>query len=134
MAQRQLDHFTDLSHLLAAATNIVVSNLVEIVLLLIALDGLALAVDDGVLGDNTVFRRVDVDHLEFDLPHAAADEEEVTLADRPVSLEEVGREKDIEKGAGEALDGVGDGQDGDSLGLCSVSHGSFDMGAGDARI
>jgi hypothetical protein len=37
MTERQLDQFTDLSHLLAASTNIIVANLVEVALLTVIL-------------------------------------------------------------------------------------------------
>jgi hypothetical protein len=117
MPERQLDHFADLSHLLAATTDIIVADLVEVVLLLIALDGLALAVDDGVLSHNAVLRRVDLDDLELDLPHAATHDEEIALPDGPVGFPEVGSEEDIEQGPRDALDGIGDGKDGDTLGL-----------------
>jgi hypothetical protein len=70
--------------LLAAAANVIVADVGEVVLLVLALDGLALGVDDSVLGDDAVLGRVRLNHLELDRAHAAADEEGVALADRPV--------------------------------------------------
>lgn len=121
MTEGKLDHFADLSHLLAAASDIIIANLVEVVLLLVSLDRVALAVDDGILGDDAILGRVDLNDLELDLPHATSDDEEVALADWPVGLTEVGGEEDVEERAGNTLDGVGNGQNGDSLGLLGVS-------------
>ena len=42
MTQRELDEFTDLSHLLSAAPNVVVANVAEVRLLVFTLDGIAL--------------------------------------------------------------------------------------------
>ena len=42
MAQRKLDKFTDLSHLLAAATNVVIADIGEVGLFVFALDRVAL--------------------------------------------------------------------------------------------
>lgn len=120
VAQRKLNHLADLSHLLAATTNVVVADLVEVVLLLVALNGLALAVDDGILGDNAVLGGIDLDHLELDLSHTAADDEEVALADGAVGLTEVGGEENVEEGASDALDGVGNGENSNALGLKRV--------------
>jgi hypothetical protein len=121
MAERQLNHFTDLSHLLPATTNVVIADLVEVVLLLIALDRLTLAVDDGVLSNYAVLRRVDLDDFEFYLPHATAHDEEVTLPNGPVGFPEVWGEENIEERPGEALDGIGDRKDRDPLGLFLLS-------------
>ena len=88
VAQRQLDHFADLRHLLAAAANVVVADVVE-ALLVLALDGLALAVDHRVRRNDAVRRRVCLDDLELDRVHRLPHEEEVALAHRPVCLEEV---------------------------------------------
>lgn len=53
MPQRQLNELTDLCHLLAAAADVVIADLVEVALLVLALNWLALAVDDGILCDDT---------------------------------------------------------------------------------
>jgi hypothetical protein len=121
VAQRKLDQLADLGHLLAAAANVIVAHLVQVLLLILALDRLALAVDDGVLGGDGVLGRVHLDDLELDLSHAAADGEQVALANGAVGFAEVRGEEDVEDVSGEALDGVGNGQDGDALGLDCVS-------------
>jgi hypothetical protein len=122
MAERKLNHFSDLGHLLAAATNVIISNFVKVVLLLVSLDGLALAVDDGILCDDTELWRVDLDNLELHLSHATTDNEKVALADWSVSFPEVGSEENIEERAGDTLDGIGNGENRNSLGV-------FDIGA-----
>jgi len=117
MSQRQLDKLTDLGHLLANTTNVVVADLVEVTLLVLALDGLTFAVDDSVLCDNAKLWGIHLDNLELDLSHTATDCEEVALADGSVCLAEVGSEEDVEEGAGDALDCVGDREDCNTLGL-----------------
>jgi hypothetical protein len=71
----------------------------------LSLDGLALAVDDGVGGNDAVGRWVDVDDLELDGTHGAADQEQVALAQRAVRLQEVVLEERIEQvaAAGEGM-------------------------------
>jgi hypothetical protein len=120
VAEGKLNHLADLSHLLSAATNVIVANFVQVVLLLISLDGLALAMDDGILCNNAILGRIYFDDLELYLPHATTDNKEISLTNRTVGLSEVGSEEDIEQGAGNTLNGVGDGKDGNSLGLRTV--------------
>jgi hypothetical protein len=75
MSERKLNHLSNLGHLLSASTNVVVANLVEVVLLLVALNGLTLAVNDSILCNNTVLWGIDLDDLELYLPHTTADNE-----------------------------------------------------------
>lgn len=117
MPEGQFNHFADLGHLLTAATDIIVADLIKVVLLLVTLDGLAFAVDDGILSDNTILWWVDLDNLELDLPHTAADNKEIALPNRAVGLAEVGSKEDVEEGSGDAFNGIGDRKDGDTLGL-----------------
>ena len=51
MPERQLDELADLGHLLAHTTNVVVADLAQVGLLVLALDRLALGVDHGVRCD-----------------------------------------------------------------------------------
>jgi hypothetical protein len=60
---------------------------------------------------DTVRRRVDLHNLEVDSPHTPANLEDISFPDRPVSLEEVGAEVDVEQVAGKTLDRVGEGED-----------------------
>jgi hypothetical protein len=63
VAQRQLHHLADNGHLLAAATNVVVANGIEGGLLVLALDGLTLAVDHRLGRNNAVVLRVCLNNL-----------------------------------------------------------------------
>lgn len=117
VTQGKLHHFADLSHLLAAATNVVVTNLVEVVLFFVTLNGVTLAVDDGILGDDTILWGVDFDNLELHLSHATTNNEEVALSQRAVVFKEVVAEVGIEEVAGDALYGIGNGKNGNTLGL-----------------
>ena len=117
MSKGKLDKLSDLRHLLSASSNIIVSNLVQVALLILAIQRFALAVNDGVLGNDAVVRGIELNHLELYLPHAAADCEKVTHPYWAVGLEEVWLEVDIEQGSGEALNGVGNGEHSNALGL-----------------
>jgi hypothetical protein len=120
VAERELDKLTDLRKLLAAATKVVVTNSVEVGLLSLAVKRVALGVDDSVGSDNAVWRGVNLDHLEVDSAHAAANLEDVTLADGAVRLEEVGLEVHVEEVAREALDRVGEGKNVNALAILDV--------------
>jgi hypothetical protein len=101
MTQRKFNQFTNLCHLLAYATNIVITNFIKVRLLILTLDGVALYLssecgeythrksltceDDGVLCNYTIFCRVCLHNFKFHCTHATADEESVAFADRSVS-------------------------------------------------
>jgi hypothetical protein len=117
MSQRQFDHLSDLRHLLSATANIIVANLIQVILLLVTLDRLALTVYDRVLSNDAIFWRVNFDNLELDLSHASAYDEQIALPNWSVCLSEVGSKVNVEEGAGETLNRIGNGQDCDTLGL-----------------
>lgn len=123
MPQGQLDKLTDLSHLLSAATNIIVADLVEIALLIFALNGLAFGMNNGVLSNNGVLWWVDFDNLELDLPHAATSSEGIALAHWSICFTEVWGEEDFEEVAGNAFDSIRNREDGDALGILDVGAG-----------
>lgn len=135
------------TNLFAAASDVVVADVGEVILLVLALDGLALSVNDGVLGNNAVLRRIRLDHLELNRAHTAADKEGVALANGPVgwiweeycdalnvsrriegcdrdrcehTLKEVGLEIDLKEVASQALDRVVKRQDVDPLAVLDV--------------
>lgn len=136
VAERELDELADLGELLAAAADVVVPDVGQVVLLVLALDGLALGVDDRVLRDDAVLGRVRLDHLELDAPRRALCEERVALADGAVRLEEVRLEEDVEDVARETLDRVVKGEDVDALAVLDVVAGvdSADVGELDAEV
>jgi len=119
VAQRQLHQLPDLRHLLAHAAHVVVAHLVQL-LLVLPLDGLPLAEDLGVGRHDAVLRRLRLHHLELHGAHAAAREEGVALAHGPVRLQEVGLQVDVEQVAGDALDGVLEGQHVDARAVLDV--------------
>lgn len=71
--------------------------------------------------NNAVRRRVALDDLELDGPHASTNEKQVALADGPVRLEEVRLEVSVEQVAGDALDSVVNGKDVHALAVLDVS-------------
>ena len=117
MPERKFDKFADLGHLFSAATNIIISNLIEVSFLILALNGLAFTVDDGILCNNAELGRIHLNYLELHLTHATSTCEEVALADWTVSFPEVRGEEDIEESSSTALNGVGKRKNCDTLGL-----------------
>lgn len=78
MAKWELNHLTDDGHLLAATTNVVVADGIEGGLLLLALDGLTLAVDHSLGSNDAVWGGISVDNLEFNSTHSTLGKEEIT--------------------------------------------------------
>jgi hypothetical protein len=96
VAERKLNHFSDLSHLLAASTNVVIADLIQVVLFLLSLNRFALAVNNGILGHDTIFRRIHLDNLEFNLSHTTTYDKQVSLLDWSVGFAEVWGEENVE--------------------------------------
>jgi len=117
MSEWKFDQLTDLSHLLSATTNIVVSDIVEVALLVLALDWLTLAVYHRILRHNTELWWIYLDNLEFDLSHTTSACEKVALTNGSVGLAEVWSKEDVEEGASKTFDGVGHRKDSNALGL-----------------
>jgi hypothetical protein len=111
-----------LSHLFPATTNVIVTDFIEVTLLIFSLDRFTLAVNHCVLCNNTELGGVNLHNLKLHLSHATSYCEQVTLADWSVGLAEVGSEVDIEERAGQALNGVGNREDGNALGLIERFH------------
>jgi hypothetical protein len=117
MPERQFHQLPNLCHLLSATTDVIVSNLIKITLLIFALDRLAFAVDDCILGNNAEFRWIDFDDFEFHLPHTTADCEEVALSNWSVCFAEIWCKENVEEGASKTFNCISDGEDGYTLGL-----------------
>jgi hypothetical protein len=56
------------------------------------------------------------------LSHATSNCEQIALSDGSVCFAEVWGKEDIEEGAGQAFNGIGDGKDGNTLGLSPSQH------------
>lgn len=56
----------------------------------LSLDWLSFTVDNSVLGDDAIRRRICLHHLELHCPHATSHKEQVAFVDGPVCFQEVG--------------------------------------------
>ena len=74
MPQRKLNHFSNSSHLLPAAPNIVISYVVKF-LLFLSIYGLSLGIEHSVRCNNTELFGLSGDDLELNRFKAAADDE-----------------------------------------------------------
>jgi hypothetical protein len=85
MSEWKFNHFSDLGHLLAAATYVVISN--EFCFVFICpLDRFSL-VEESCLGRyNTILGRVDIYNLEFNSFEATTNNESITLLDWTVAV------------------------------------------------
>ena len=111
------------TELLADTTEVIVTDLIKL-LLIAALDGLAVAVDDCLGRNDAVFSLsgVDVHDLELDRVEAS-DDEGVALAKGTVGGQEVGLEIGLEEVALETLNGVIEGKNADGLGVRDLTGG-----------
>jgi hypothetical protein len=105
VTEGELDHLTNLSHLLTAATDIVVADTIELFLIL-SLNGLSLVEKHGVGRDNAVFAGVNLDHLELNSLEATAYKEGISLTNGTVAVLEVGDEIGLSEVSGNSLDGI----------------------------
>lgn len=118
--EREFDHFSDLGHLLAASTNVIVPNVRQVGLFIFTLDGFPFGVNGRILSNNAVLGGICFDDFELDTSASATGEEGVAFADRSVGLEEIRLEEDFENVAGETLDGIVKGQDVYTLAIFDV--------------
>eukprot|EP00760_Papus_ankaliazontas_P010164 PhM_4_TR14214/c0_g1_i1/m.15161 len=109
VTDRELNHLTNLSELLAAATDVVVANFVEL-LLVLALDGVAFTVDHCVGGNDAVRRGVHFDDFELNGTHASTHQERIALADWTVVVDEVGLQECFKEITCQTFDGVVNGK------------------------
>jgi hypothetical protein len=58
VTQWEFDQLADLSHLLAASSNVIISDVSKVGLFILTLDRLAFAVDDGILSDLSFMEKV----------------------------------------------------------------------------
>jgi hypothetical protein len=74
--------------LLAASSNIIVTNIIHF-LLILTLAWIPLTVSDSIWSHNTVGRRIRLDDLEFHGMHGRLNKEQISLLDRAVSMKKV---------------------------------------------
>jgi len=91
MSEGKLDHLTNFGELLSHTTNIVISDIFGL-LLVITVDGITFIEECGLRRDNTVLGRVHVDDLELDGAETTTNNECISLLDRSVTILEVGNE------------------------------------------
>ena len=102
MTEGQLHKLSNLCHLLAASTNIIVSHIRQVSLFVFSLDGIALcesycqvselyfrfkihtSVDHCILGHYTELRWIGLNNFELHCSHATADQESVAFANGTV--------------------------------------------------
>ncbi|KAH3663657.1 hypothetical protein OGAPHI_005058 [Ogataea philodendri] len=116
MSKRQLDQFSNLSHLLSASTNIVVTDLIEVVFFVLSVDRFSLRMYYGVLRNDGVFFRLDFNDLELDLSHTTSNNKVISLTNGSVGVNKIWFQKHIKERSGDSLDGIGNWQNRDSGG------------------
>ena len=95
MTQRKLHHLLDHRQLLAHSSEVIVADVVDVVLVVFALDRL-LDVDIRGGNDDAAGRRIDVGHLELDGAHSSVDDDDVTLVDGTEGISQVWLEEHFE--------------------------------------
>lgn len=135
MSEWQFDHFPDGGHLLPAASDVIVSHVVQL-LLVFAVDGLALSVEHRVWCHNPELLWLGGDDLELHWLEVSPHDEEVTLLDGSVCVFEVGDEVGLGEVALDALNCVGERQDMDFGQIGDVSCGAdlYDVTESDSEI
>ena len=105
MPERELNHLTNLGHLLTAATNVIVADAIEF-FFVFALDWFTLVKDHRVGADDAKFSWISFDNLELNRLHTLSYEESVALLDRSVAIFKVGDEVSLCQVAGNTFDAV----------------------------
>nr|GMD71263.1 predicted protein [Ipomoea batatas] len=83
MPQRQLDQFTNLSHLFSYSTNIIIANFIKSILIL-PLHWFPLTEYFSVWSNNTIFPRISFNDLEFHTSHPSSNKEMVSFPQRSI--------------------------------------------------
>ena len=105
MAKRQFNHLTNFGHLFPAATDVIVAN--EFGFIFVGtLDGFSLIEERRLRGNDTVFRRVNIDNLKLNSLEASTDDEGVTLLDWAVAVLEIRDQVGLRDVARETLNRV----------------------------
>ena len=109
MSEGQLNHLTNLCHLLAAATNVIVANLLGIVLV-VSVDGFSLIEQSSGGSDNAILARVHIHDLELDGAETSSHHEGVALLDGAVAVLEVRDEVSLGEVSSDSFDRVSEGE------------------------
>mmetsp|Transcript_1727 Transcript_1727/g.4031 ORF Transcript_1727/g.4031 Transcript_1727/m.4031 type:complete len:777 (+) Transcript_1727:352-2682(+) len=131
----KFNHFTDLCHLLAASTNIIVTNIIHL-FFVFTLHWISLAVNDSVGGHDTVGRGIRFHDFEFDGMHGRTNQKEISLFDRTVGLQKIRLQINLKEISGNSLNGVVQRQDVDALPVGNIATGrdGNDVGQTDSQV
>ena len=120
MTQGELDKLTNLRHLLAHTPDIVVTYFVK-PLLVLSVDGLALAEDLRVRCNDAVLSGIRLDNLELNSTHPTSRKESVAFTDGTVGLKEVWLQVHVKQVTADALNRVTEREHVDPLSILHVS-------------
>ena len=140
MSEEKLWYLLDLGELLADTTDVIITDVVDVLFFLLTLDGFSFVVDDGIGRNDAGGRRVSLDYLlidksfpeplneqktnlELDVAHGRIHSEYVSLVKRTVGLHEVRLEEHLEEVSSESFDGVIDGKNVNTLAIGDVRSG-----------
>lgn len=115
MSQWQLHQFSNLCHLLPTSANVIVSNLVQVPFLILTIEGLAFAMYNSILSNNTMIGWIKLNDFKLDLPHTTPNCKKVTHTHRSIGFKEIWLKVNIEEGTSETLDSVRDREDCDAF-------------------
>ena len=105
----QLDHLTDLGHLLAATTDIVVADLLGVVLI-VAVDRFTFVEEGRCRCYDTELAGLHVHDLELNWAETTSHKEGIVLLDRTIAVLKVGDEVSLRNIASDSLDRVSEGE------------------------
>ncbi len=105
MPQGELDHFPNQCHLFSAASDIIVTDVIKL-LLILSVYGFAFSVKHSARGNNAVVLRFGRNDLEFDWLEVSSDNKEITLFDWPVRILEVRDQESFGEITSNTLNGV----------------------------
>jgi hypothetical protein len=89
----------------------------------LTIEWITLAVDNCILCNNPILRRINLDDFEFHGPHTTTNGEQITLSKRSIRFEEVWFKINIKERASETFDCVCYGKDGDTFCVLDVGTG-----------
>jgi len=103
MSERKLNHLSNLSHLLSATSNIIITNIIKF-FLIFPIDRLSFGVKHSAWCNDSEFFGLSRNYFKLYWLEAASDAEEIAFLDWPVSILEVGDEIGFGEVSLESLD------------------------------